>query len=57
MKIRDIMSREIACVSADDTVEKAAQLMRIYNVGSIPVCAQNSVIGIITDRDIALRAV
>jgi CBS domain-containing protein len=57
LKIRDIMSREIACVSADDTVEKAAQLMRIYNVGSIPVCAQNSVIGIITDRDIALRAV
>lgn len=57
MKLRDIMSREIACVSADDTVEKAAKLMKTYNVGSIPVCAQNSVIGIITDRDIALRAV
>lgn len=57
MKLRDIMSREIACVSAEDTVEKAAKLMKTYNVGSIPVCAQNSVIGIITDRDIAIRAV
>ena len=57
MKLRDIMSREIACLNADDTVEKAAQLMKSYNVGSIPICAQNSVIGIITDRDIALRAV
>ncbi len=57
MKLRDIMSREVACLSAEDTVEKAAKLMKTYNVGSIPICAQNSVIGIITDRDIALRAV
>jgi CBS domain-containing protein len=57
LKLRDIMSREVACLSAEDTVEKAAQLMKTYNVGSIPICAQNSVIGIITDRDIALRAV
>ena len=57
MKLRDIMSREVACLSAEDTVEKAAQLMKTYNVGSIPICAQNSIIGIITDRDIALRAV
>lgn len=51
------MSREVACLSAEDTVEKAAKLMKTYNVGSIPICAQNSVIGIITDRDIALRAI
>ena len=57
MKIRDIMSREVACLSAEDTVEKAAQLMKSYNVGSIPICAQDSVVGIITDRDIALRAI
>jgi len=57
LKLRDIMSREVACLSAEDTVEKAAKLMKTYNVGSIPICAQNSVIGIITDRDIALRAV
>lgn len=57
MKIRDIMSRQIASLNTDDSVEKAAQLMKAYNVGSIPICAQNSVVGIVTDRDIALRAV
>ena len=57
MKIRDIMSRQIASLNSDDSVEKAAQLMKAYNVGSLPICAQNSVIGIVTDRDIALRAV
>ena len=57
MKIRDIMSRQIASLNSDDSVEKAAQLMKAYNVGSLPICAQNSVVGIVTDRDIALRAV
>lgn len=57
MKIRDIMSRQIASLNSDDSVEKAAQLMKAYNVGSVPICAQNSVVGIVTDRDIALRAV
>lgn len=57
MKLRDIMSRQIASVNTDDSVEKAAQLMKQYNVGSIPICSRDSVVGIVTDRDIALRAV
>ena len=57
MKIRDIMSRQVASLNTDDSVERAAQLMKDYNVGSIPICTQNSVVGIVTDRDIALRAV
>jgi len=57
MKIKDIMSRTIASVTPEDTVIQAAQLMKKYNVGSIPVCSDEKVIGIITDRDIALKAV
>lgn len=57
MKVRDIMTKEIACVSADEPIERAAQLMKKYNVGSIPVCEGEKLIGIITDRDIALRMV
>lgn len=57
MKVRDIMTKEIACMSADEPVEKAAELMKQYNVGSIPVCEGDNVIGIVTDRDIALRYV
>jgi CBS domain-containing protein len=57
LKLRDIMSRQIASLNTNDSVEKAAQLMKQYNVGSIPICSQDSVVGIVTDRDIALRAV
>jgi len=57
MKIKDIMSTDIACVGEDDSVERAARLMQQYDVGSIPVCAHQHVIGIVTDRDIALRSV
>ena len=57
MKVRDIMSKDIACLRSDDTVERAAQLMKQYNCGSIPVCTDDKIIGIITDRDIAVRSV
>lgn len=57
MKVKDIMTTQIACVSPDDTVERAAQLMKQYNIGSVPVCDRDKVVGIITDRDIALRHV
>lgn len=57
MKVKDIMTTQIACVSSEETIERAAQLMKQYNVGSVPVCDGDKVIGIITDRDIALRHV
>ncbi|WP_139905028.1 CBS domain-containing protein [Clostridium thermarum] len=57
MKVKDVMTKDIAYVNADDNVERAAQLMSEYNVGSVPVCENGKVIGIVTDRDIALRSV
>jgi len=57
MKIKEIMSKDVACLNPEDSIEKAAQLMKQYNVGSIPVCSNNTVTGIVTDRDIALRSV
>lgn len=57
MKVRDIMSKDVACLRSDDSIERAAQLMKQYNCGSIPVCTQDKLIGIVTDRDIALRSV
>lgn len=57
MKVSEVMTKDVANLSADDTVEHAAQLMKEYNVGSIPVCRGNKVVGILTDRDIALRSV
>jgi CBS domain-containing protein len=57
MKIRDIMTKDIATLRSDDTIERAARLMRQYDVGSIPVCTDDKIIGIVTDRDIAVRSV
>ncbi|MGB4440337.1 MAG: CBS domain-containing protein [Sedimentibacter sp.] len=57
MKLKEIMSKEIASLNSDDSIKKAAQLMKQYNIGSLPVCKQESVVGIVTDRDIALRSV
>lgn len=56
MKAKDIMSKEIASIKSDESIERAAQLMKEHNVGSIPVCCDNKVVGIVTDRDIALRS-
>ncbi len=57
MKVRDIMTKDIASLRSDDTIEHAAQLMKQYNCGSLPVCTQDKLIGIVTDRDIAVRSV
>ena len=57
MRVREIMSKDVASLRSDDSVERAAQLMKQYNCGSIPVCTQDKLIGIVTDRDIAVRCV
>lgn len=57
MILKDIMTSDIASLNQISTVQDAALLMAKYNVGAIPVCDNNKVIGIVTDRDIALRSV
>jgi CBS domain-containing protein len=57
MKVRDIMTKNVAYIRPDTTVIDAARLMQQHNVGSIPVCDQNGVVGMVTDRDIVVRNV
>ncbi|AJA47416.1 CBS domain-containing protein [Clostridium pasteurianum DSM 525 = ATCC 6013] len=57
MKVSKIMTESVASLNVEDTIERAAQLMREHNIGSIPVCRGEKVVGIITDRDITLRSV
>jgi len=57
MKIRDFMTTEIETVTADQTVKEAAGFMLRADTGSIPVCDEGKIIGMITDRDIAVRGV
>ena len=57
MQVKDIMTKDVVCMRKSDTVKKAAELMSMYDVGSIPVCSNEKVVGMVTDRDIALRSV
>ena len=57
MKVKDIMTKSIVSLNSNDTVERAANLMSEHNIGSVPVCDSNNVIGMVTDRDIAVRSV
>lgn len=55
MKVKDIMTDELAVISPDATVIEAAQLMQKHNVGAVPVCEGSNIVGLVTDRDIVVR--
>lgn len=57
MRAADIMTREVEVVRPEDSLQKAAMLMDKINVGFLPVSNGERVVGVITDRDIAVRAV
>ena len=57
MLVRDIMTRDVNLIQSDDTVREAANRMRDFRIGALPVTNENEVIGMITDRDIVNRAV
>jgi CBS domain-containing protein len=56
-KVQDCMTREIETVSPDDTIKRAAVRMEALDVGPLPVCDGERLVGILTDRDITVRAV
>jgi CBS domain-containing protein len=57
VKLKDIMTESVAYLEPTSTVLEAAQLMQKHNVGSIPVCDHEKLVGIVTDRDIIVRSV
>jgi CBS domain-containing protein len=57
MRIAAVMTRGAECTRPDATLEEAAQRMKSLDVGSLPVCDNDRIVGIITDRDITIRAV
>lgn len=57
MKVKEIMTKDVAYINPSSSIVEAAQLMQKHNVGSVPVCDQSGLIGIVTDRDIVVRNV
>jgi CBS domain-containing protein len=57
MKIHEVMTRGVETVSSGATLEFAAKKMLNRNVGFLPVVDSEKVVGVVTDRDVVLRAV
>ena len=57
MKISDRMSQEVWVAAPDNTIQSAAQAMADIDAGFLPVAHDDRLIGIVTDRDIAIRGV
>ncbi|SKA00178.1 CBS domain-containing protein [Selenihalanaerobacter shriftii] len=55
MEITNVMTNNVSTLERNSTVREAAEIMHNLNVGAIPVCEGSKPIGIITDRDIAIR--
>src|ERR1700694_4525221 len=57
MKVSKIMTRDVRLLSPDNTIREAASLMAEINAGALPVSENDRLVGVITDRDIFIRAV
>ncbi len=56
MKLKDVMSRAVEVVHPEATLTEAAARMQHLNVGILPVLDGDTLLGVVTDRDITLRA-
>jgi CBS domain-containing protein len=57
MELKDIMTTDVETVTINTPLQEAAEIMKKYDVGSLPVLDKDTLVGIITDRDIVLRGV
>jgi len=57
MLVKDLMTSHPESIDAEDKLQSAAQAMRSHNIGALPVSAHERLVGMITDRDIAIRSV
>ncbi|MGI8981266.1 MAG: CBS domain-containing protein [Pirellulaceae bacterium] len=57
MLVQEIMTPNAECTRPNATLHEAAERMQQLNVGSLPVCDSDRLVGMITDRDITIRSV
>jgi CBS domain-containing protein len=56
MRLRDIMSRDVETIGPQGTLKDAATKMKELDVGLVPVCDGDRIVGMLTDRDITVKA-
>jgi len=57
MLVKEVMTKDVECVRPDDTLQQAARKMKLLDVGPVPVCDNDRLAGMLTDRDIVLGCV
>ena len=57
MKVRDVMTHDVEIARPDDTLRTAAQMMNEYDTGALPVGENDRLVGMVTDRDLAIRGI
>ena len=57
MNVREVMSRDVQIASPEDTLQSAARKMEQIDAGVLPVGENDRLVGMLTDRDITVRAV
>jgi len=57
MQAKEIMTRNVECIAPETPIEDAAKRMKSLDVGFLPVCENDRLVGVVTDRDVVLRVV
>lgn len=55
LRIKDVMTPQAEIISPDATTEDAAALMKTLDIGVLPVCDEEGLVGVLTDRDLVVR--
>jgi CBS domain-containing protein len=56
MQVKEVMTHQIEMVTPETSLEEAAGKMRAFDIGSLPVCENDRLVGVLTDRDVAVRS-
>ena len=57
MELREVMTDHVECISPEATIQEASSRMKSCDVGDLLVCDNDKLVGVITDRDIIVRAI
>jgi CBS domain-containing protein len=55
LQVKDVMTPQAEVISPDATTEEAASLMKTLDIGVLPVCDEEGLVGVLTDRDLVVR--
>jgi CBS domain-containing protein len=57
MQVHEMMTQGVKSIGPNNTAQEAAEMMATFNVGALPVCEGNQLVGMVTDRDILVRCI